>query len=85
MKRNNKLTAYWSKKEEDIEVYKPLSRYNGIYGYLFNNVFNHDFRKEMEERGYDITTMKFEICPKLPNEEKFPTLTEIYKENPEDL
>lgn len=37
--------------------------------YLFDNVFTKEFVKEMTDRGYDVTTMKFEISPKLPNYE----------------
>ena len=46
--------------------------------YLFDKVFTKEFVKEMTDRGYDVTTMKFEISPKLPNYERFNGLSEKY-------
>lgn len=46
--------------------------------YLFDNVFTKEFVKEMTDRGHDVTTMKFEISPKLPNYKRFNGLSEKY-------
>lgn len=49
-------------------------------GYLFSHLFTQDFKEEIERRGYDITTMKFEISPKFPTTrpDKFGTLNKKY-------
>lgn len=36
--------------------------------YLFHRVFTPEMTKELEDRGYDITTLKFEISPKKGNQ-----------------
>jgi len=60
MKANEKLRAYWSKRENDIMLYWPSHKSDGHW---LSGIFNDDFRKQMEKRGFDITTMKFEISP----------------------
>lgn len=78
MKKEDKLRVYWNKKEKDLEFWYPYginSKQDGAY--LCFEVFNKKFIEEIEKRGYDITSLKFEICPKLPNETYFPTLTKI--------
>jgi hypothetical protein len=52
--------------------------------YLFCDVFNKDFIKEMKDRGYDIKSLKFKI--KVDTEssrfkERFPTLARELREN----
>lgn len=37
---------------------------SGNGAYLAYDVFNQDFRREMEERGFDITTLRFSIMQK---------------------
>ena len=84
LKKKEKLTAYWDKKENCIGAYHPLGFMTQTDAhYLFDNVFTKEFVKEMTDRGYDVTTMKFEISPKLPNYERFNGLSEKYygKEN----
>ena len=84
LKKKDKLTAYWDKKENCIGAYHPLGFMTQTDAhYLFDNVFTKEFVKEMTDRGYDVTTMKFEISPKLPNYERFNGLSEKYygKEN----
>lgn len=84
LKKKDKLTAYWDKKENCIGAYHPLGFMTQTDAhYLFDKVFTKEFVKEMTDRGYDVTTMKFEISPKLPNYERFNGLSEKYygKEN----
>ncbi|XZH78899.1 hypothetical protein ACSW8S_18695 (plasmid) [Clostridium perfringens] len=77
--KENKLRARWSKREKDIVVTYP----RGIQtvcdcNYLFSNVFNDDFVEEIKARGYDITTLKFEIKVDEKGErfeKKFPSLS----------
>lgn len=87
----NKLKMRWSKREKDILIDYPL----GILtkadaNYLFSYVFTDEFQKEFIKRGYDITTIKFEITvdPKSERfETRFPSLAEAYKklkENKDD-
>lgn len=84
LKKKEKLTAYWDKKENCIGAYHPPGFMTQTDAhYLFDKVFTKEFVKEMTDRGYDVTTMKFEISPKLPNYERFNGLSEKYygKEN----
>lgn len=55
----NKLRARWDKTERDITVYYP-NKWDG------NLLLSHitQLRPELEKRGYDITTLKFEITRK---------------------
>ena len=77
--KKDKLTAYWDKKENCIGAYHPLGFMTQTDAhYLFDKVFTKEFVKEMTDRGYDVTTMKFEISPKLPNYERFNGLSEKY-------
>lgn len=79
LKKKEKLTAYWDKKENCIGAYHPLGFMTKTDAhYLFDNVFTKEFVKEMTDRGYDVTTMKFEISPKLPNYERFNDLSKKY-------
>ena len=80
MAKEDKLKVNWSKRERDLIIYNPLGRgTNADAAYLFG-FFNKDFIEEMAKRGYDITTLKFEIKPILPNFEKFPTLSEQHEQ-----
>lgn len=66
--KDNTLAAKWSKKENDIMIYYP----NKCDGALLNNhlfhprdsISCHPFIKELERRGYDITTLKFSVKKK---------------------
>lgn len=79
LKKKEKLTAYWDKKENCIGAYHPLGFMTQTDAhYLFDKVFTKEFVKEMTDRGYDMRTMKFEISPKLPNYERFNGLSEKY-------
>lgn len=87
----NKLKLRWSKREKDMLITYPV----GIStktdaNYLFANAFTDEFQKELIKRGYDITTIKFEITvdPKSERfETRFPSLAKEYKklkENKDD-
>lgn len=67
MKKKNKLRAYWNKKEKDTMFYHPAGYMVKCDAAFLHTVFTKEFRKELEDRGYDWTTFKFEISPKLPN------------------
>ena len=60
MKAIEKLRACWSKRENDIMFYWPSRKSDGRW---LAEIFNDDFIKQMKRRGFDITTIKFEISP----------------------
>lgn len=69
--KQNKLRARWNKFEKDVYVTYPLGIQTSCdMAYLFG-VFNKQFVDEMKARGYDITTLKFEITVD-ENDERFP-------------
>jgi len=75
MKEYKKLRAFWSKRERDTMFEHPYGLMTKNDARFIHGVFTKEFQKELEERGYDWATFKFEISPKLPNE-KFPTLSQ---------
>lgn len=83
--KKDKLTACWKYDKEqsryDLIVNYPLGRLTSAdASYLLGKVFTKEFISEMERRGYDISTIKFEISPKIPTNrpDKFGTLNEKY-------
>ena len=51
------LRAYWSKKEWDVMIDTPT----GPSGHWLASVFCKEFLKELDERGYDKTTLRFSV------------------------
>lgn len=45
----------------------PLGISTSSDGHFLSGIFNREFEREMESRGYDITTLKFSIEPKAGN------------------
>ena len=85
IEKKDKLTACWKYDREqgcyDLTVNYPLGRMtNADANYMLGNVFTPEFIKEIQRRGYDISTLKFEISPKFPTPrpEKFGTLNQKY-------
>ena len=77
MKAIDKLRATWSKKEKDVMLHFPLGRLTKSDAHWLSGIFTAEFIQELKERGYDHTTMKFEVYPDLKGskaEYKFPTL-----------
>lgn len=68
MKARDKLRATWSKREKDVMLHFPMGAQTKSDGHYLAGVFNKEFIDEMERRGYDISTMKFEISPQAGNE-----------------
>jgi hypothetical protein len=74
----NKLTAKWNRKENDIVYHFPQGspdarllndvlcgeRLSAALKPLGHYQVEKSLRTELEERGYDITTLKFEIALK---------------------
>lgn len=60
-----KLTYKWSKRHKDYLINYP-AKCDGhlLYGFFEGYTPVKEFLKELEERGYDLKTMKFEIKQK---------------------
>lgn len=83
IKNKDKLRVYWDHNEDDLVVSWPMMCQGSCDGgWIFSNFFTDDVKKEFERRGWDITTLKFSIAPKLVNPtrpEKFTTLLKKYE------
>lgn len=78
------LKVKWSKREEDLIIKYPRRCDGALINYLFGDILRwagidgkdkgwlnyetFNFLKELEKRGYDLTTLKFEV--KLKNDVK---------------
>ena len=90
IKESDKLRVYWGhdkydKYNEDLVVSWPMMRMGSCDGsWIFSNVFTDEVKAEFEKRGWDITTLKFSIAPKLVNPtrpDRFTTLLKKYEED----
>lgn len=70
MKPTDKLRAWWSKRERDVMLYHPLGFETKRDANFLSGVFGKEFTKELDERGYDLATLRFSIAPK-PGNERF--------------
>lgn len=64
---DRKLRAKWSKREGDVMIYYPDKRDGAMLSSLLSaptSIFPIGFLRGLEERGYDLTTLKFEITKK---------------------
>lgn len=97
-----KLTARWSKKEGDFIFHHPTQKSDGHYLYdvfcsprdrfdTFKGrvVIEPAFVDELESRGFDLTTLRFEVSLSQPREEPepqrppAPPMASIYPEEAE--
>ena len=53
----DKLRATWSKREQDVMIHFPRK----CDGHYLSGVFDKRFIQEMQQRGYDLTTLRFSI------------------------
>ena len=90
IKNKDKLRVYWGHDEDDkynydLVVSWPMMCQGSCDGsWIFSNVFTDGVKKEFEKRGWDITTLKFSIAPKLVDPtrpERFTTLLKWYEED----
>lgn len=63
MKPDDKLRAYWSKRESDIMLHWPGGSSTKCDGHYLSGIFDQKFIDEMTRRGYDVTTLRFSIEP----------------------
>jgi len=68
MRQKDKLRASWSKRENDIMLYWPLGTSTKSDAHWLSGIFNDKFVEAIKNRGYDIKTMKFEVCPQKGNQ-----------------
>lgn len=66
-KETDKLRAYWSKKEGDLMLFHPLG-INTKSDAHYLSVLLEEVPEELERRGYDKTTFRLSISPKIGNE-----------------
>lgn len=60
-----KLTYKWLKKEKDFSIHYPRKCDGHLLYSFFEGYINaKELFKELEQRGYDLTTLKFEISEK---------------------
>ncbi len=72
----NKLKIRWDKFENDFMIFYPKKCDGHLaYGMLssqhyskFSDEWEKSFKEELEDRGYDLTTLKFEIQKKEEND-----------------
>lgn len=64
MRKNDKLHAYWSKRENDLMLYSPLGFGTVPDARYIADILSKEVLKELDSRGYDTTTIKFSIEPK---------------------
>lgn len=66
-----RIRLRWSKKERDVEVHWDAGC-QGTAGMVLTHfthtptLHNSTFVKELEQRGYDVTTLRFSIAKKEP-------------------
>ena len=87
VKEKDKLRFYFGRDPEDRHTYDfivdwPMMQMGKAdASYLLSHVFTEEVREELARRGYDLTTIKFSIAPKLENPtrpERFQKLIEKY-------
>jgi hypothetical protein len=72
-RRETTLWADWSKRQQDVVFHWPDAKADGrlLYAYLacerreFDGTWGPSLLKELEARGYDLTTLRFSIKKKV--------------------
>lgn len=91
IKEKDKLRVYWGHDEYDKHNYDlvvswPMMCQGSCDGsWIFSNIFTEENRKELERRGWDITTLKFSIAPKLVNPTRPERFSSLLKQYAEDI
>lgn len=90
----DKLRVYYDHDDEDkynydLVVSLPMMKLGSCDGgWIFSKVFTNEVKEEFERRGWDITTLKFSISPKLVNPtrpERFETLLKKYEKEIKEI
>ena len=62
---DDKLSVCWNDEDQDIECFYPAGvQTMSDANYMLSNILDTAKCKELENRGYDLSTLKFEITPK---------------------
>lgn len=61
-----RIRIYWSKREQDLMGYADKGASKSTIRYLFGYAFPKEVLKELDERGYDVSTLRFQIRRKPP-------------------
>jgi hypothetical protein len=64
MQLKYKLRIFWSKQENCLESWHPAGLFTNRDSKYLLSVMD-SIEKELQDRGYDIKTLKFEISPNL--------------------
>ena len=59
---------WYSKSKRDFLYNAPVGFDTRSDARLVHCTFSNEFLQELEQRGYDLATLKFEICPQRGNE-----------------
>lgn len=69
MRAVDKLRVRWGRRAKDLMFYWPTAAgAKSDAHYLHARVFTEEFMQEMKKRGYDLTTLRFEIAPQIGND-----------------
>jgi hypothetical protein len=69
MKAKDKLRVTWSKRDRTTLYHYPLGSQTKCDGGFLSGHITEALANELEERGYDKTTLKFSIEPKKGNQD----------------
>lgn len=67
MKAKDKLRVTWSKTEDTPEFHYPLGNQTRCAASYLSGIITEDVAKELEEYGYDKSTIRFSIEPRVGN------------------
>lgn len=62
-----RIRVYWGKKENDLMVAWDEGASRQTSKYLISQVFPKEVLQELDRRGYDTTTIRFQIRKKPPS------------------
>jgi hypothetical protein len=61
-----RVRAYYSKVEGQLMIAWDPGADKALSRYLFHTAFNEEVLEELDRRGYDVTTIRFQIRKKPP-------------------
>ena len=65
IKTDDTLSVCWNDEDQDIECFYPAGvQTMSDANYMLSNILDTAKCKELENRGYNLSTLKFEIAPK---------------------
>lgn len=63
MRAKDKLRVSWGKKQRELMFHWPIGVATKSDAHYLYGIFNELFIGEMQRRGYDVQTLRFEISP----------------------